>query len=145
MLYFSESFPDSAEIGTLLSNQKKRLTHFFTRQSKEIPCISASNLNPSFWRATDCHNRSTERRIGILKEIINKIFDAPKYMNPKDIRLRAYMCNLDLKLLRFSYLQILVLKIYLKKYVFDQTKIVQFASCAYAQLAFVNFRIKALR
>ena len=95
----SESFSDSVDIGTLLSDPKQRLRHFFTKQSKEAPCISASHLNHSFWRTIDCHNRSTERRIGILKEIINKkIFDAPKYMNRTDIRLRAYMCNLDLKL-----------------------------------------------
>ena len=58
---FSESFPDSVEIRTLLSDPRKRLRHFFTKQSKEAPCISASHLNPSFWRAIDCHNRSTNR------------------------------------------------------------------------------------
>ena len=45
---FSESFPDSVEIRTLLSDPRKRLRHFFTKQSKEAPCISASHLNPSF-------------------------------------------------------------------------------------------------
>ena len=89
---FSESFPDSVEIRTLLSDPKKCLRHFFTKQSIEASCISASNLNPYFWHAIDCYNRSTERLIGILKKIINqKIFDAPKYMNRTDIRLRAYM------------------------------------------------------
>ena len=93
---FSESFPDFLEIRTLLNDPKKSLRHFFTKQSQEAPCISASHLNPSSWRAIDYHNRSTERRIGILKKIIHqKIFDAPECMNRTDTRLRECMCNLD--------------------------------------------------
>ena len=71
----------------------------FFYQSGEAPCISASHLNLAFWRLIENHNRSCEKRIGFLKEIMNKrISDAPENMNRTDFRLRSYLCNMELGL-----------------------------------------------
>ena len=93
----SASFPTSVNIEAF-PEPKRRLRHFFTTRSKEAPCIASADLSPAFWRNIDNHNRSTERRIGALKDIINqKIVDIPEHMNRTDFRLRLYLCNMDPK------------------------------------------------
>ena len=93
---YSESFADAVDVVALLNDPKCRLKHFFTKESKEAPCISASLVKPEFWKSIDNHNRSTERRIGNLTKIINKkIYDQLSCMNRTDMRLRSYLCNIE--------------------------------------------------
>ena len=80
---------------SLLLDRTARLKHFFTLQSKEAPCIVATHVQPEFWKSIH-NNRATERRIGKLKGLINnKIGDIPSQLNRSDIRLRAFLCNMD--------------------------------------------------
>ena len=93
----SESFLDSVDIATVLIYSKWRLKHFFTKVEK----LHAYQLhiNLAFWRSFENHNRFCERRIGFLKEIINKrISDAPVNMNRTDFRLGSYLRNMKLGL-----------------------------------------------
>ena len=56
-----------------------------------------TRVQPSFWKTIDDHNRSTERRIGRLKELINKkIRDEPTQLTHFDLRLRAHLCNIEI-------------------------------------------------
>ena len=56
-----------------------------------------TRVQPSFWKAIDNHNCSTERRIGRSKELINKkIRDEPTQLNHSDLRLRAHLCNMKI-------------------------------------------------
>ena len=54
-------------------------------------------VQPSFWKTIDDHSRSTERRIGRLKELINKkIRDEPTQLTHFDLRFRAHLCNMEI-------------------------------------------------
>ena len=89
--------PDTVDIKSHLINRTTRLKHFFTTQSKIAPCISYSRIPPEFWKTILNNNRSNERRIGRLKNIVNdKIGDEPSQMNKTDKRLRAFLCNMEL-------------------------------------------------
>ena len=56
-----------------------------------------TRVQPSFWKSIDNHNRSTERRIGRLKELINKkIRDEPSQPAHSDLRLRAHLCKMKI-------------------------------------------------
>ena len=56
-----------------------------------------TSVQPSFWKSIDKHNRSTEGRIGRLKELINKkIRDEPTQLIYFDLRLRAHLCNMEI-------------------------------------------------
>ena len=56
-----------------------------------------TRVQPSFWKSTDNHNRSTKRRIGRLKELINKkIRDQPTQLIHSDLRLHAHLCNMEI-------------------------------------------------
>lgn len=46
------------------------LKAFFTIESQCAPCISHGNYN--YWNSVDNHNRSCERLIGVMKDIIGK-------------------------------------------------------------------------
>ena len=55
------------------------------------------NIPPQFRKTIHNNNRSNERRIGRLKNIVNdKIGDEPLQMNQTDMRLRAFLCNMEL-------------------------------------------------
>ena len=60
------------DVRSLFQDRRSRLMHFFTSSSKEATCISMTRVQSSFWKSIDNHNRSTKRRIGRLKELINK-------------------------------------------------------------------------
>ena len=56
-----------------------------------------TSVQLSFWKSIDNHNRSTKRRTGRLKELINeKIRDEPTQLNNSDLRLRAHLCNKEI-------------------------------------------------
>ena len=89
--------PDAVDIKSHLMDRTTRLKHFFTTQSKKAPCISYSRIPPQFWKTIHNNNRSNERRIGRLKNIVNdKIGDEPSQMNETDMRLRALLYNMEL-------------------------------------------------
>ena len=66
-------------------------------RSKEAPCISASDVEPNFWKCVDNNNNwATERRMGKQKNLMNsKISEASNRPNRFDIRLRALLCDMD--------------------------------------------------
>ena len=89
--------PDAVDIKSHLMDRTTRVKHFFTTQSKKAPCISYSRIPPQFWKTIHNNNRSNERRIGRLKNIVNdKIGDEPSQMNKTDMRLRALLYNMEL-------------------------------------------------
>ena len=92
----SKSLTEEVDVRSLLQN-RSRLKHFFTNRSKEAPCILMTRVQPSFRKAIDDHNRSTKRRIGRLKELINKkIRDEPTQLTHFDLRLSAHLCNMEI-------------------------------------------------
>ena len=93
----SESLPEEMDACSLLQDRTTRLKQFFTKKSREAPCISITHVKPTFWKSIENHNRSTERRIGRLKELINKkIQDEPSQLSLSDLRLRAHLCNMEI-------------------------------------------------
>ena len=93
------SLSPAVDARSLLLDRTARLKHFFTLQtlqSKEAPCIVATHVQPEFWKSIHNNNRATERRIGKLKGLINnKIGEIPSQLYRSDIRLRAFLCNMD--------------------------------------------------
>ena len=80
--------PDTVDIKSHLMDRTTRL---------KAPCISYSRIPPQFWKTIHNNNRSNERRIGRLENIVNdKIGDEPSQMNKTDQRLRALLCNMQL-------------------------------------------------
>ena len=91
------TLPDTVDIKSHLMDRTTRLKHFFTTQSKIAPCISYSQISPQFWKTIHNNNRSNERRIGRLKNIENdKLGDESSQMNKTDMRLRAFLYNMEL-------------------------------------------------
>ena len=92
----SESFPTDVDVCALLQDRSTLLKQFFTAKSKEAPCIT-TDITPMFWKSIENHNRSTERRIGRLKGLINnKVQDDPTQLSLSDLRLRAHLCNMEI-------------------------------------------------
>lgn len=93
----SESLPETVDVVSLLRNRNSRLKHFFTQSSKTAPCIQMTHVKPAFWKSIENHNRSTERRIGKLKGLVNeKIRDHSTQLSSSDLRLRAHLCNMEI-------------------------------------------------
>ena len=91
----SRSFPQSVDVRLFLQDPTEKLKHFFTLKSKDAPCITAFHIHPSFWKSI-YNNRSTERRIGKLKGLIQeRINEKLSQLNRSDIRLRAFLCNME--------------------------------------------------
>ena len=53
-----------------------------------------ANVPVSFWKTIDNNNRSTERQIGKLKNIIQKRLN-DGCNRRVDMRLRAFQCNME--------------------------------------------------
>ena len=82
---------------SLFQDRTTRLEQFFTKKSREAPCISITHVKPTFWKSIENYNRSTKRRIGRLKGLINnKIQDEPAQLSLSDLRLRAHLCNVEI-------------------------------------------------
>ena len=93
------SLPPQVNIETCLMNRSSNLKHFFTTQSKEVPCISLNQVSSQFWKTVANNNRANEPRIGKLKGLVNKrLCDNPDQMKVSDMRLRAFLCNAECKL-----------------------------------------------
>ena len=54
-----------------------------------------ANVPVSFWKAIDNNNRSAERQIGKLKNIIQKRLN-DGCNRRVDMRLRAFLCNMNM-------------------------------------------------
>ena len=92
-----ESLPEEVNVYSLLQDRTTSLTQFFTKKSREAPCISMTHVKPTFWKSIENHNLSTERRIGRLKGLINnKIQDEPTQLSLSDLHLRAHLCNMEI-------------------------------------------------
>ena len=48
-----------------------------------------------FWKFIDNNNRSTERRIGMLKNVIQDRVSDDDKNSRTDLRLRSYLCNME--------------------------------------------------
>ena len=89
-------FPDSVDVRKLLEERKASLKDFFTLESKAAVCILCSEVPVAHWRNIDNNNRATERYIGKLKNVVqNKIRDSTSHPSETDIRIRAFLCNMD--------------------------------------------------
>ena len=59
-------------------------------------CMLCSEVPKAHWRNIDNNNRATERYIGKLKSVVqNKIRDSSSHPSVTDIRIRAFLCNMD--------------------------------------------------
>ena len=89
------SFPDAVDTMALSKNRKSRTCDFFTSESKAAPCIFMTGINLKFWKAID--NRSTERRIGRLKSIIQNKVDNRLHLvlYTRNLGPRAYLCSVE--------------------------------------------------
>ena len=92
----STSLLQAVDVVSLLQNRSTRLKHFFTQKSKKAPCLALSNISSTFWKLIDNHSRSTERRIGKLKNLVNERIIDTSHFNRTDLRLRAYLCNMEM-------------------------------------------------
>ena len=88
-------FPDSVDARKLLKERKASLKDFFALESKAAACILFSEVPVAHWRNIDNNNRATERYIGRLKNVQNKILDSTSHPTKTDIRIRAFLCNMD--------------------------------------------------
>ena len=80
----------------LLQERKAGLKDFFTVESKTASCITCLEVPAAHWRNMENNNRATERFTGKLKGVVqNKILDSSSHPDKTDIRLRAFLCNMD--------------------------------------------------
>ena len=91
----STNLPQAIDVVYLLQNRSARLKHFFTQKNKDTPYIALSNINFTFWKSIGNHNRSTERRIEKLKNLVNERIIDTSQINHTDLRLRAHLCNME--------------------------------------------------
>ena len=72
------TFPDEVDARNLLKDRSSRLrSFFFTSCSKTAQCINSSEIPALFWIGFENNNRSTERVIGKLKQVVrNKLAKA---------------------------------------------------------------------
>ena len=86
--------PASVDITALLLKRSSRLKHFFTTESMTSPCVTC-NIDQNFWKCVDNNNRSTERRIGQLRNVQDqRVNNTDASLNRTDVKLHAYLCNL---------------------------------------------------
>ena len=87
--------PQNVDITTLLLSRSARLKNFFTTDSKVAPCVSC-DIDPLFWKCVENSNRSTERRIGMLRNVLqHRRVNTESSLRRTDIRLRANLCNME--------------------------------------------------
>ena len=89
------SFPDVVNTRALLQDRTSRLRHFFTSASKNAPCITMTSVSPNFWKTIDNNNRSTERRIGKLRSIVQSKISDNAASGLVDVKIRAYLCAME--------------------------------------------------
>ena len=88
--------PDSVDARKLLQGRKGGLRDFFTSESKTAPCIVCSEVPVAHWQSIENNNRATERLIRKLKDVVqNTILDSPSHPNKIDMRIRAFLCNME--------------------------------------------------
>ena len=89
-------YPDSVDARKLLQGRKAGLRDVFTSESKTAPCIVCSEVPVAHWKSIENNNIATERLIGKLKGIVqNTILDSPSHLNKTDMRIRAFLCNME--------------------------------------------------
>ena len=80
----------------LLKERRASLKEFFTLGSKTAACILCSEVPKPHWRIIDKNNQATERYIAKLNCVgQNKIRDSSLHPSETDIRIRAFLCNMD--------------------------------------------------
>ena len=89
-------YPDCVDARKLLQGRKAGLRDFFTSESRTAPCIVCSQVPVAHWKNIGNNNRATERLIGKLKGVVqNTILDSPSHPNKTDMRIRAFLCNME--------------------------------------------------
>ena len=78
-------------------SRMKPLKAYFTIESQCAPCLSIGNED--HWNSVDNHNRTCERHIGLMKDIISKgkIVDDPSNLELSDQRIRKQICLRNIK------------------------------------------------
>ena len=49
----SESLPEEVDVCSLLQDRTTRSKQFFTKKSREAPCISMTHVKPTFWKSME--------------------------------------------------------------------------------------------
>ena len=89
-------YPGSVDARKLLQGRKAGLRDVLTSESKTAPCIVCSEVPVAHWKSIENNNIATERLIGKLKGVVqNTILDSPSHPNITDMRIRAFLCNMD--------------------------------------------------
>ena len=89
-------YPDSVDARKLLRGRKAGLKDSFTSESRTAPCIVCSEVPVAHWKTIENNNRATEKLIGKLKGVVqNTILDFPSHPNKTDMRIRAFLCNIE--------------------------------------------------
>ena len=91
--------PDFVDARKLLQGRKAGLRDYFTSESRTASCIVCSKVPIAYWKSIKNNNRATERLIGKLKGVVqNTILDFLSHPNKTDMRIRAFLCNMELVL-----------------------------------------------
>ena len=89
-------YRDCVDARKPLQGRKAGLRDFFTSESRIAPCIVCSEVPVAHWKSIKNSNRATERLIGKLKGVVqNTIFDSPLNPNKTDMRIRAFLRNME--------------------------------------------------
>ena len=54
-----------------------------------------TSVSPNFWKTIDNNNRSTERRIGQLRSIVQSKISDNAASGLVDVKIRAYLCAME--------------------------------------------------
>ena len=99
--YFFEAvkighYPEFVDARKLLQERKATLRDFVTAESRTAPGILRSEVPETHCKRIENNNRATERIIGKLKGIVqHKIRDSSSHLNKTDIRIKAFLCNME--------------------------------------------------
>ena len=89
-------YPDSVDAQKLLQGRKAGLRGSFASESRTAPCIICSEVPVAHWKSIKNNNRATERLIGKLKFVVrNTVLHSPSHPNITDMRIRAFLCNME--------------------------------------------------
>ena len=88
-------FSDVVNTRARLQDRTYRLRHFFTSVSKNAPCITMISVSLNFWKTIDNKNRSTERRIGKLRSIVQSKISDNAASGLVDVKIGTHLCAME--------------------------------------------------
>ena len=80
----------------LVKKDTEFVLNFHEAEKSHVYYVAISCIHSCFWKSIDNCNRSTERKIGKPKGLIQaKIREKQAQLNRFNMRLRAYLCNME--------------------------------------------------